>query len=116
MLKKYLKSYLYLFSLILILTLILSILNYFYPFKTKTIKLLIPIISILLSTIILGKNMKEKAYLESIKFTSIYIILSLIISLIFKTFTIKIIIYYILFLITGIIGGIIGINLKKKIN
>ena len=114
MLKKYLKSYLYLFSSIIILTLILSLLNYFYTFPTKIIKLLIPIISILLSSIILGKNTKEKAYLEGLKFTSIYIILSLIISLITKNpFTIKLILSYLLFLITGIIGSMIGIQLKK---
>ena len=114
MLKKYLKSYLYLFSSIIILTLILSLLNYFYTFPTKIIKLLIPIISILLSSIILGKNTKEKAYLEGLKFTSLYIILSLIISLITKNpFTIKLILSYLLFLITGIIGSMIGIQLKK---
>ena len=114
MLKKYLKSYLYLFSSIIILTLILSLLNYFYTFPTKIIKLLIPIISILLSSIILGKNTKEKAYLEGLKFTSLYIILSLIISLISKNpFTIKLILSYLLFLITGIIGSMIGIQLKK---
>ena len=115
MLKKYLKSYLYLFSSIIILTLILSLLNYFYTFPTKIIKLLIPIISILLSSIILGKNTKEKAYLEGLKFTSIYIILSLIISLITKNpFTIKLILSYLLLLLTGIIGSMIGIQLKNK--
>ena len=115
MLKKYLKSYLYLFSSIIILTIILSLLNYFYTFPTKTIKLLIPIISILLSSIILGKNTKEKAYLEGLKFTSIYIILSLIISLITKNpFTIKLILSYLLLLLTGIIGSMIGIQLKNK--
>ena len=115
MLKKYLKSYLYLFSSIIILTLILSLLNYFYTFPTKIIKLLIPIISILLSSIILGKNTKEKAYLEGLKFTSLYIILSLIISLITKNpFTIKLILSYLLLLLTGIIGSMIGIQLKNK--
>ena len=115
MLKKYLKSYLYLFGSILILTLILSIINYFLTFPTKLIKLLIPIISILISTIILGKNVKQKAYLEGIKFTSIYIILSIIISIITKnSFTIKLIISYISLLLSGIIGSMIGINLNKN--
>lgn len=116
MLKNYLKSYLYLFISILILTLILSIVNYFFPIPTKVIKLLIPIISILISSIILGKNTKQKAYLEGIKFTSIYIILSIILSIIFKnTFSIKLIISYLLLLLSGIIGSMIGINLNKKI-
>ena len=115
MLKNYLKSYLYLFILILILTLILSIINYFIPIPTKTIKLLIPIISILISSIILGKNTKEKAYLEGLKFSSLYIILSIILSLIIKNpFTLKLILSYLLLLLSGIIGSMIGINLSKK--
>ena len=90
--------------------------NYLFIFKTKLIKLLIPIISILVSSIILDKNSKQKAYLEGIKFTSIYILLSIIISIITKNpFTIKLIVGYISLLLSGIIGSMIGINLKKKI-
>lgn len=115
MLKNYLKSYAYLFGSILILTIILSIINYFFNIPVKVIKLLIPIISILLSTIILGKNTKSKAYLEGIKFTSLYLILSIIISIITKnTFNFKLILCYLLILLSGIIGSMIGINLSKK--
>ena len=115
MLKNYLKSYLYLFTSIIILTLILSIINYFFTMPTKVIKLLIPIISILISSIILGKNTKSKAYLEGIKFTSIYIILSIIISIITKnTFNFKLILCYILLLLSGVVGSMIGINLSKN--
>ena len=115
MIKNYLKSYLYLFSIILILTIILSITNYFIPFKTKIIKILIPIISLLISSIILGKSTKSKAYLEGIKFTSIYIFLSIILSLITKNpFTFKLILTYLLLLLTGSIGSMIGININKN--
>lgn len=115
MLKKYLKSYLYLFLSIIILTIIMTTLNYFIPFQTKLIKIIIPIISILLSTIILGKNTKSKAYLEGIKFTSIYIIISIIFSIITKNpFTYKLIICYLSQLLSGIIGSMIGINFKKN--
>lgn len=115
MLKNYLKSYLYLFSIILILTLILSIINYFITFPSKVIKLLIPIISIFISSIILGKKTKEKAYLEGLKFSSLYILLSIIISIITKNpFSIKLIISYLILLISGIIGSMIGINITKK--
>lgn len=115
MLKNYLKSYLYLFASILVLTLILSTINYFWTFSTKIIKILIPIISILISTIILGKNTKSKAYLEGLKFTSIYVIISIIISLITKNpFTFKLIICYLLQLLSGIVGSMIGINITKR--
>lgn len=115
MLKNYLKSYLYLFTSIIILTIILSITNYYLFFKTTLIKLLIPIISILISTIILGKNTKQKAYIEGIKFTSTYILLSIIISILFKNpFSLKLIVSYLSLLISGIIGSMIGINLNKS--
>ena len=97
MLKIYLKSYLYLFSMIIILTLILSIINYFIPIPTNIIKLLIPIISMFISSIILGKQTKAKAYLEGLKFSSIYLIISIIISIITNnSFTIKLIISYLI--------------------
>lgn len=115
MLKNYLKSYVYLFGSILIFTIILSVFNYFFVFSTKIIKILIPIISILISTIILGKNAKAKAYLEGIKFTSLYVILSIILSLVIKNpFSFKLILSYLLILLSGVIGSMIGINLNKN--
>ncbi|MBQ2873443.1 MAG: TIGR04086 family membrane protein [Bacilli bacterium] len=117
MLKNYLKSYLYLFSIILVLTIILSLINYYITIPTKIIKLLIPIISIFISSTILGKNVKEKAYLEGLKFTSIYLFLSIIISIITKNpFTLKLIISYLSLLLSGIIGSMLGINIKKNHN
>lgn len=115
MLKNYLKCYGYLISLIIIMTLILSIINYFINIPSNIIKIIIPIISLLTSSIILGKNTKEKAYIEGIKFSSIYIIIITILKLILKTdFNFKIIIIYILLIFTSIIGSTIGINIKKK--
>jgi len=115
MIKKYLKSYAYLFGMMIIFSLLLSIINYFVNFPTNLIKIIIPIISMLISSIILGNNSKEKAYLEGIKFSGIYLILIIILKLILKTnFNYKVIIMYILILFTGIIGSMIGINIKKK--
>lgn len=115
MLKNYLKSYIYLFGSITILTIIFSLLNYFFIFPTKVIKILIPIISILISTIILGKNTKSKAYLEGLKFTSIYVLISIIISIITNNpFKFKLIICYLLQILSGIVGSTIGINITKR--
>lgn len=115
MIKIYLKSYLYLFITILSLTIIFTIINYFFPTQTNFLNLFIPIISILISSIFLGKNVTSKAYLEGIKFTSIFILLSLIIFLIFgSTFKISLIFIYLIELLIGIIGSMIGINLNKK--
>ena len=115
MLINYLKSYGYLIILILILTTILSVISYFFNISSNIIKIIIPTISLLVSSFILGKNTKEKAYIEGIKFSLIYIIICTILKLIFKTnFNYKVIIIYILIIFTSIIGSTIGINTQKK--
>lgn len=115
MIKKYLISYGYLFGIILILTIIISILNYFIPFNSSVIKIIIPILSMFISSIILGKNTKELAYIEGIKFSIIYIIIITIIKLLTKTnFDFKTIIIYIALILSSIIGAMIGINQKKE--
>lgn len=115
MFKTYLKCYGYLFSLIFILTLLLSIINYLFNTTTPIIKILIPIISIFISSIILGKNTKSKAYLEGIKFISIYLLLITILKFIFvPTLNYKIIIMYLVLIFSSIIGSMLGINLKKN--
>ncbi len=114
MIKTYLKSYLYLFILITIMTIILSIINYFIPKNMEIFKIIIPVIAMLIAAINLGKKVKNKAYLEGIKFSGIYLIFITIIRLIFKlTFSYKIVIMYILILIASILGCMIGINLKR---
>ena len=115
MFKKYLKSYGFLLGIIIALTLILSIFNYFIPFKANIIKIIIPIMAIFISAIILGKGMKEKAYLEGIKFAIIFIGLLSIVKLILKdSFNYKTIIMYIALSIASILGAMLGINLKKE--
>ena len=115
MIKTYLKSYAYLFSILIILTIILSILNYFLKLPVNIIKIIIPIISMLLSSYFLGKNIKEKAYLEGIKYSVIYLLFITIIKIILKTsFNYKVVIIYFLLLFTGALGATIGINNQKK--
>ncbi len=64
----------------------------------------------------MGKNSKNKAYIEGIKFSLIYILLSIIISyfIYHNSFSIKSIIYYFTIIISGILGSMVGINLKKN--
>lgn len=115
MLKIYLKSYAYLFASIIISIILLSILNYFLNIPSFIIKIILPIIILFITSIYLGKNSKESAYLEGLKFSSIYLIFITIIKLIFKTgFNFKVIIIYITILFAGILGAMIGINLKKN--
>ena len=115
MLKKYLKSYGFLIGIMLFLTLILSICNYFIPFNANIIKIIIPIIAIFISAIILGKMVNEKAYFEGIKFALLFLIFLSIIKLILKVpFDYKTIIMYIALIVASILGAMLGINLKKE--
>ena len=115
MVKNYLRCYGYLIGLIVLMTVIFSIISYFFNITANWIKVVIPIISLLIASIILGKKVKEKAYIEGIKFSVIYIFTLTILKLILKTeFNYKIIIIDILMIFTSIIGSMIGINIKKK--
>lgn len=115
MFKTYLKCYGYLIISIIFMSLILSILSYLFNKEFIIIKNIIPYISLLISSIILGKNSNTKAYLEGIKFSIIYLIISFILNIIFKyNFNYKLIIYYMIILMSSITGATIGINIKKK--
>ena len=114
--KKYLISYIYFISIIFILTIILSLINYFTNYTNTIIKILIPITATFISAIILGKHTNTKAYLEGLKFTSIYLIIMLITNylILHNSFNFKTLTFYLVTLFTGIIGSMLGINLKRK--
>ncbi len=115
MVKNYLKSYGSLLILLISLTLIISLISYIFNNPLNIIKLIIPIISMLISTIILGKSIKEKGYLEGIKFSCIFLLLISIMKLIIKSsFNYKTIIMYLSLIITSIIGSSLGINIKRN--
>ena len=116
--KKYGLRLIYTIILIIILIGILTIFYYYDLINTNTydvLKLILLLISIFLNSFILGKNVKEKGYLEGIKFGLIIIILLLIPTIIMKQLKIKLIIYYSMIISTSILGSIMGIN-KKKIS
>ena len=121
MILNYLKSLLYFLISITILTLIITIFNYFSILNGSIIsisKLIIPIISILIGSIILGKNTSKKGYIEGLKLSIIIIIIIAIINFLFlkSNFEIKILLYYLIITITSMIGAMIGINLKRVQN
>ena len=101
--------------MIIVMTLILSLINYFVKIPSTVIKILIPIISLFISSVFLGKSIQEKGYIEGIKFGMGYLIVSMIIKVILGTgFNYKAVIIYILMLFSSIIGSMIGINTKKS--
>lgn len=118
MLKKYLKSYIYTFSIIIITTIIITILNYFGILSgnfNNVIKLLTNITSLFIGAFIIGKNSLKKGYLEGLKYGLIFIIFIFLINIIFiRYLKFKLIIYYLILLVTSILGSMFGINFKKN--
>lgn len=101
--------------IILILTFITTILSYFNIFSDNVIKIMkfiIPITSVFIAGILMGKRTNKKGIYEgfrlSIIITSIFIFLSLILS----SFKPQSLIYYLIIITSTIFGSIIGVQKK----
>jgi putative membrane protein (TIGR04086 family) len=119
-LKKLGISILYIISTILILTFLITFLNYFNIINDKIIsifKILIPIISLFIGGFIIGKKSKSKGWLEGIKLGIIFSILLLIFNFLAfsNSFKLKYLLFYLIIIISSIFGSMIGINRKKGI-
>ena len=121
MIKNYFMYLAYTFVSILILILIVTVFNYFNLLGssiTSTLKLVIPVGSLLVNSLLLGKKAKKRGILEGLKFGGIFIFVILILNnlILMNSFEIKILIYYVILLISAMFGSMIGINLKKSDN
>ena len=120
-LKKIGKAMLYSISLILILTLIMTLLNYIGLINLNVVNIIsyiIIFISLLIGGIILGRQSNNKGWLEGIKFSIIFIILLFVFNYLAfdEGYTISNFITYIIILISNILGSMIGINMKIEEN
>lgn len=118
-LKKLAKSLIYMLSIILISTFLVTLLNYFNIFGAKFLaisKILIILISTFSGGFLIGKASKEHGWLEGIKLGTIFIILLSIFNyfIINQEFVITQIIYYLILIIGCILGSMLGINKKKN--
>jgi len=112
---------LYSVGTILILTFIVTLLNYFNIFSYKVVvifKIIIPIFSIFIGGLIMGKKSTNKGWLEGIKYGILFIIILCIMNyLILRAgFKIQDLIYYLIITLASTFGSIIGINYKKENN
>ena len=113
--KNYLKGYAYLLGIIIGLTLLFSVFNYFFKIPIDALKIATAIIAILGASFIMGKGLKEKGYIEGIKFSLGYLLMVTIIKLIIgSAFNLKVFIIYGVILLGGTLGAMIGINFKKS--
>lgn len=118
MFKNLLRSLAYFFSILLLSTLILTLLNYFNIIPANIVlilKLIIPLTAIFIAGYKLGTNSEKKGYLAGMKIGSIIITLFLIITLLFHQFTPKSLLYYLILFLTSILSSMVGIN-RKKLN
>lgn len=115
---KYLKTIVFEFIVLLVLTLTSTILYYFDIIGSSainTIKIINFIIIFIFAGIYIGKNSIKKGWLEGLKISLINILIFLILSLLFKyDFNIMQFVYYLISSITIMLGSMIGINFKKK--
>ncbi|MDO4963447.1 MAG: TIGR04086 family membrane protein [bacterium] len=121
---KYLKkvgiSFLYFLISLLVLTLILTIFSYYNIISYKIssiIKIIIPIISFLISGFYIGTNSNSKGYLEGIKLGGIISFIMIIFNFLAlnNSFKLKYLLFYLILIISSMVGSMIGV-LKKKPN
>lgn len=106
-------------GILLILTFIITLLNYINLISVKIVtafSYITPFISFFIGGLLLGKTSINKGWLEGIKFGLIIIILSFVFNYLAfdQGFNISNIILYTITIISSIIGSMIGINLKNS--
>ena len=114
---KYLKNTIN-FLIVESITLIILTLLYYFDITSSSVNKTLKIISYFLlfiySGFTVGRNAKNKAYVEGLKLSLIFIFISLLFSIITKNTKINLIFYYIILTITITFSSMIGINFKKK--
>lgn len=105
------------FIILLIGTFILTLLNYF-EIITGGLFSIFQIILIIITTIIggflIGKEAKQKGWLEGLKIGLLFILLISILNFFFvKNFSIRFLLYDFILIISTMIGGILGISKKN---
>lgn len=113
------KSFLYIVSILLISTLVVTILNYFNIFGSKLVtffKIVIALISMFVGGFIMGKNSKQKGWLEGLKLGLIVLLILVLLNYLIlrQSFEIKNLVYFLILLSSSIFGSMIGINKKVQ--
>ena len=114
--RNYLKSSLYSLGIMIICTIIIIILNYFNIINGTLLNIIhyiIPIISVMVGSFILGKTSSKKGYIEGLKYSGMWSIIFLIINIFIKELNISSIIFFIIIILLSMLSSIFGINRKR---
>ena len=112
----YLKSSLYTLGILLISTILITLLNYFNILHGTILNILyfiIPIISVMVGSFMLGKTSSKKGYMEGLKYAILWSIIFLIINIFTKELNLTSIIFFIVLILLSMLASIIGINKKR---
>ena len=112
------KSLLYMISIILVLTFLVTVLNYFNIIGSKFLsimKILIILISMFIGGFLIGKKSLKKGWLEGIKLGIIFIIILALFNYLGlgQKFVVMNLVYYSILIISCTLGSMIGINRKN---
>ena len=113
----YLKSSLYTIGVMIICTIIITLLNYFNIINGTLLNIIhyiIPIISVMVGSFMLGRSSSKKGYVEGLKYAGIWSIIFLIINIFTKGLDWSSIIFFILLVFLSMLSSILGINRRKN--
>ena len=118
-LKNCLKPLLYIIGSILILTLIVTILNYFNVINYQVvtiIKFIIPIISLFIGGILIGKRSHHKGWLAGLKLAIIFLFILFLFNYLGLNHKIKLtdLIYYLIFIISTMFVVLLELIQKRR--
>lgn len=108
-------SLLFIIGSFIILTFLMTTLNYFNLFSSGLVsvfKIIIPIFSLFLGGFIIGKKSSKKGWLEGLKLSLIFTIILILFNLLGlgNKIEFKNILYYIIIIASCMFGGMLGIN------
>lgn len=117
--KKIGESFLFTLFSMLILTFIMTTLNFCNIIGTKTVNLfemIIPIFSLFLGGFIIGRHSKKRGWLEGLKYGCILLVIMALFNYLglHNAFTFKYLFYYSILLVSSIFGSMLGISFQKK--
>lgn len=112
------KPLLYTIGGILILTFIVTLLNYFNAINYEVVtisKIVIPILSLFIGGFLIGRKSLSKGWLAGLKLSLIFLFLLLLFNYFGLDSKVEItdLIYYLILTISTMLGSMVGINIKK---
>ena len=115
---KYLKTILFELIILLSLNLIITILYYFNIINSNInniFKIVIFLITFILTGIYIGRKSNKKYYIEGLKISLVNIVTFILLTLLFKyRFNLTQLLYYFILILIVVLGSIIGGNFKKN--